>query len=175
MNYITPLTIRLVGSLHCIGLCGPIALALPLGGSPVIKRIGGLLIYNIGRIITYALMGTIFGILGKSFYIAGIQRQISVFLGIMILLGLFVPYVLSQKNKLTSIWFKVFGKLYQEMGSLIKNGSFLSLFVVGFINGFLPCGLVYLALAGALAQSEVIHGSIFMIMLELVQLPQCLE
>jgi len=163
--------IGVVGSAHCIGMCGPIALALPLGNSKGLKRIFGLLLYNFGRISTYALFGTIFGILGKTFYIAGIQRQISVFLGIMILLGLLVPYVLSQKNKLTGWWYKIFGSLYQEMSALLKNGSFFSLYIIGFINGFLPCGLVYLALAGALAQTAIIDGMLFMVMFGLGTIP----
>lgn len=171
MNFITPFMIGVVGSAHCIGMCGPIALALPLGKSSGIKRVAGLFLYNIGRITTYALFGTIFGILGKTFYIAGIQRQISVFLGILILLGLLVPYVLTQKNKLTGWWYKIFGGLYQEMSSLLKNGSFFSLFIIGFINGFLPCGLVYLALAGALAQTEIIDGMLFMVLFGMGTIP----
>ncbi len=171
MNFITPFMIGVVGSAHCIGMCGPIALALPIGSSKGFKRVSGVLLYNLGRISTYALFGTVFGILGKSFYIAGIQRQISVFLGIMILLGLFVPYLLSQKNKLTGWWYKIFGNLYREMGVLLKNGSFFSLFIIGFINGFLPCGLVYLALAGALAQTTIIDGMLFMVMFGLGTVP----
>ena len=85
MNLITPLTIGLVGSLHCIGMCGPIALALPLKGKSNIQRTFGLLLYNSGRILTYALFGTLFGLLGKSFHLAGLQRQVSVFLGALII------------------------------------------------------------------------------------------
>lgn len=171
MNFITPFLIGVVGSTHCIGMCGPIALALPLGKSSGLKRVFGVLLYNLGRIATYALFGTIFGILGKSFYIAGVQRQLSVFLGVLILVGLFVPYVLTKKNKITAWWYKIFGGLYQEMSILLKNGSFISLFVIGFINGFLPCGLVYLALAGALAQTEIIDGMLFMLMFGLGTIP----
>lgn len=171
MNLITPLTIGLVGSMHCIGMCGPIALALPIGNRSAIERTFALILYNLGRISTYALLGTVFGILGKSFYLAGIQRQISVFLGVMILIGLFIPHLLSQKNKLIGWWYKIFGNLYQEMSMLLKKGSFLSIFVVGIINGFLPCGLVYLALAGALAQTEVYNGTIFMVMFGLGTAP----
>lgn len=171
MNLITPLTIGLVGSLHCIGMCGPIALALPLKGKSNIRRILGLLLYNVGRILTYAMFGTLFGLLGKSFHLAGLQRQVSVFLGILIIVGLLIPYVLKQKNKLTGLWYKIFGSLYSEMSVLLKNGSFWSLFVIGFLNGFLPCGLVYLAIAGALAQSEIIDGTLFMVLFGLGTIP----
>lgn len=171
MNLITPLTIGLVGSLHCIGMCGPIALALPLKGKSNLQRTLGLLLYNSGRIFTYAMFGTMFGALGKSFHLAGLQRQVSVFLGAIIIVGLLIPYVLKQKNKLTGWWYKVFGSLYSEMSVLLKNGSFWSLFVIGFLNGFLPCGLVYLAIAGAIAQPEIINGTLFMVMFGLGTIP----
>lgn len=171
MNFITPITIGLVGSMHCVGMCGPIALALPLGSRSGIERSFAILIYNIGRILTYAFLGTLFGVLGKSFYLAGIQRQLSVFLGLMILFGLFLPRLISQKSKLSAWWYKLFGKLYQEMSSLLKKSSLASIFTLGIINGFLPCGLVYLALAGALAQSEIYDGSLFMVLFGLGTAP----
>jgi hypothetical protein len=171
MNLITPLTIGIIGSMHCVGMCGPIALALPLGKRTAIQRTMGLFLYNLGRLITYAFIGTLFGVLGKSFYIAGIQRQISVFLGVLILLGLVLPQLLSKTSKLTTWWYKLFGGLYQEMSMLIKNGSFSSLFIIGLINGFLPCGLVYVAVAGALAQSEIYNGTLFMVMFGLGTVP----
>lgn len=164
MNLITPIAIGFVGSMHCIGMCGPIALALPIGKRSEMGRILALLIYNIGRIITYAFLGTLFGVLGKSFYLAGIQRQISIFLGVLIIIGLLIPNLISQKNKVTTWWYKIFGNLYQEMSSLLKNGSLSAIFVVGIINGFLPCGLVYLALAGSLAQIEIYNGTLFMVL-----------
>jgi len=171
MNLFTPLSIGFIGSLHCLGMCGPIAMALPIAKHGLAKRTFGLFLYNAGRVLTYALMGMIFGFMGKSFHLAGIQRQVSVFLGVLILMGLFIPYVLSQKNKLSGVWNSIFGSLYQEMGTLLKKGSMRSLFVIGFINGFLPCGLVYLAIAGALAQSEIIDGATFMILFGLGTAP----
>ena len=171
MNLITPITIGFVGSMHCIGMCGPIALALPIGKRSGIGRSVALLIYNLGRIITYAFLGTLFGVLGKSFYLAGVQRQISIFLGVLIIIGLLIPNLISQKNKVTTWWYKIFGNLYQEMSALLKNGSLGAIFIVGIINGFLPCGLVYLALAGALAQSEIYDGALFMILFGLGTAP----
>ena len=171
MNLITPFVIGIVGSLHCIGMCGPIALALPVRTHNNFRRTIGLLLYNSGRILTYALFGTLFGFLGKSFHLAGIQRQISIFLGVLIIAGLLLPYILKQKNKLTGWWYKIFGSLYSELSSLLKNGSFGSLFIIGILNGFLPCGLVYLAIAGAIAQPEVLYGTIFMVMFGLGTVP----
>jgi sulfite exporter TauE/SafE len=171
MNLITPFTIGIVGSMHCIGMCGPIAIALPIGNKKGLKKTLALLLYNFGRITTYALIGTFFGILGKTFYLAGIQRQVSVTLGILILLSLFLPAAFSYNNKLLTWWNGLFRNFYNEMGVLLKNKSYSSLFIIGIINGFLPCGLVYLALAGALAQSEVFNGSLFMVFFGLGTLP----
>lgn len=171
MNLITPFTIGIVGSMHCIGMCGPIAIALPVGNKKGLKKTFALLLYNLGRISTYALIGTFFGILGKTFYLAGIQRQVSLTLGILILLSLFLPTAFSYNNKLLTWWNGIFRNFYNEMGVLLKNKSYSSLFIIGIINGFLPCGLVYLALAGALAQSEVFNGSLFMIFFGLGTLP----
>lgn len=171
MNLITPFTIGLIGSMHCIGMCGPIAIALPIRNKTGFNRMLGIGLYNLGRLSTYALIGTIFGILGKSFYLAGIQRQVSVTLGLVILLSLLLPYSFSQKNKVLAWWNRIFRNFYNEIGGLLKKGSFVSLFVIGIINGFLPCGLVYLALAGALAQTEIIDGSLFMVFFGLGTVP----
>ena len=171
MNLITPFTIGLIGSMHCIGMCGPIAIALPIRNKTGFNRALGIGLYNLGRLSTYALLGAIFGILGKSFYLAGIQRQVSVTLGLIILLSLLLPYSFSQKNKVLAWWNRIFRNFYNEIGVLLKNSSFVSLFIIGIINGFLPCGLVYLALAGALAQSEIIDGSLFMIFFGLGTVP----
>lgn len=171
MNLITPFTIGLIGSMHCIGMCGPIAIALPIRSKTGFNRALGIALYNLGRVSTYAVIGAIFGILGKSFYLAGIQRQVSVTLGLIILLSLVMPYSFSQKNKVLAWWNKIFRNFYNEIAVLLKNSSFLSLFIIGIINGFLPCGLVYLALAGALAQTEIIDGSLFMIFFGLGTVP----
>ncbi len=171
MNLITPFTIGLIGSMHCIGMCGPIAIALPIRNKTGFKRALGIGLYNFGRVTTYALIGALFGILGKSFYLAGIQRQVSVILGLIILLSLLLPYSFSQKNKVLAWWNKTFRNFYNEIAVLLKNSSFISLFIIGIINGFLPCGLVYLALAGALAQTEIIDGSLFMIFFGLGTVP----
>ena len=171
MNLITPFTIGVVGSMHCIGMCGPIAIALPIGNKKGFKKVLALLLYNFGRIASYALIGTFFGILGKTFYLAGIQRQVSVTLGILILLSLVLPTAFSYNNKLLAWWNGIFRNFYNEMGVLLKKKSFSSLFIIGIINGFLPCGLVYLGLAGALAQTEVFNGSLFMVFFGLGTLP----
>lgn len=171
MNLITPIAIGFVGSMHCLGMCGPIALALPLGKYSGVKRYSGILLYNTGRIFTYALLGAFFGFVGKSFYLAGFQQQFSIFLGILILLGLFIPSILPKQSWLTRWWNKLFGSLYSEMSNLLRKGSFISLFAIGFINGFLPCGLVYLGLAGSLAQIEITDSILFMLLFGFGTLP----
>lgn len=171
MNLVTPVMIGIVGSMHCLGMCGPIALALPLGKYNGAKRYAGIFLYNFGRMTTYSLLGLFFGLLGKSFYVAGFQQQFSIFLGVLILVGLFLPTVLPKQSRLTQYWNKIFGSLYSEMSHLLRKGSFSSLFGIGIINGFLPCGLVYLGLAGALAQTEINNSILFMFLFGLGTMP----
>src|SRR3974390_1678418 len=78
----------LVGSLHCAGMCGPLALALPAVGKTTPGYLSGRLAYNLGRIITYCALGLVFGLVGKTLLLAGIQRWVSISLGVALLAGL---------------------------------------------------------------------------------------
>ncbi|MCW5907153.1 MAG: sulfite exporter TauE/SafE family protein [Chitinophagales bacterium] len=158
------LSLGFLGSFHCVGMCGPIALALPLGRENRWKQIAGALVYNLGRIFTYGIFGLIFGLLGKGFVLGGYQQALSIILGIIILLGLLLP------TKVTSVFglTKVIQPLVQEVKSLLsglfRQKSFGTLFLIGLLNGLLPCGLVYLGVAGAIATGDVVKGSLFMMM-----------
>lgn len=88
---IAAITLGLLGSFHCIGMCGPIALALPVHHLPTPDKVVGLLIYHIGRALVYSLIGAFFGILGMGVVLAGYQQALSIGLGVIILLGLFFP------------------------------------------------------------------------------------
>jgi sulfite exporter TauE/SafE len=82
---IAALTLGFLGSFHCLGMCGPIALALPTGKAKGLKKTGLIISYNFGRMITYSFLGLIAGFIGKSFVIAGFQQIFSIVLGIAIL------------------------------------------------------------------------------------------
>src|ERR1035441_277600 len=87
MDLWTAFLLGLVGSLHCAGMCGPLALALPAAGNTTAGYLLGRVAYNTGRIITYCLLGIVFGLAGWTFLLAGLQRWTSIALGAAALLG----------------------------------------------------------------------------------------
>jgi uncharacterized protein len=172
MEYWTAFTIGLLGSFHCVGMCGPIALAIPIRQTDWLSRIIGTVIYNAGRVSTYALFGAIFGLLGKGIQLAGIQQWVSIGLGIVILLYFGLPYLSSKfgvKHNIINVGFV--SKLKGAFGSLLQSKSTGSLFLLGLLNGLLPCGLVYLVIAGAIAAATPQQGSLYMAVFGMGTLP----
>lgn len=168
------LSLGFLGSFHCIGMCGPIALALPLGRESKVKQIAGGITYNMGRIFTYGIFGLLFGLIGKGFVIGGYQQILSIALGITILLGLLLPSRVTSFFGLTKVIFPMVTKVKSLLGKLFGQKSFASLFLIGVLNGFLPCGLVYLGVVGALATGDAVRGSLFMMMFGAGTLPAML-
>lgn len=141
----------LIGSLHCVGMCGPIAMALPFGGSSGWQYYAGRLLYNGGRIVTYTLLGALAGAFGESLQLAGLQQTVSIVSGILILLLLVLPNVVKGKAASFLGTDKLMNWVRQKLGYFFGKKSFGSLFMVGLLNGLLPCGFVYIALAGAIS------------------------
>lgn len=163
MEYlITALTIGLVGSLHCIGMCGPIAVALPPEGESKAKFYSGRLLYNIGRVVTYAFMGAFFGMLGIGAHLAGWQQEISIILGALIIIIVLLPQSVNNWFAKLPVISKATEKLKSAFSVYLKKDSVGAMFIIGIINGFLPCGLVYVAIAGAIASGGIIEGVLFM-------------
>jgi uncharacterized protein len=158
MEYATAFVLGLVGSLHCAGMCGPLALALPVAGQTAGGYLIGRVAYNLGRIVTYCLMGLVFGALGRTLLLAGIQRWLSISLGVLLLAGLITSRKLALWRPVTAL----VGQLKNRMSALLRQKSLGSLAVLGLLNGLLPCGLVYVAAATATANGSVIGGVGFM-------------
>lgn len=167
-------TLGFLGSVHCIGMCGPIAMALPLSNAGKLKRATGAFVYNFGRAFTYALLGGLFGLLGKGFVISGYQQILSISLGVILLAALLFPNQLSSQFGLTKVIAPLVAKVRYLLGSLFKQKKLSSLFFIGVLNGLLPCGLVYVAVAGAIATGEAGKGSIFMALFGLGTIPAML-
>lgn len=158
----TAFLIGLAGSLHCIGMCGPIAVALPGGADSKLAQLWGRALYNVGRIITYALLGLGAGLIGRTVHVSGYQQVLSIALGVLILLAVILPSkfgAILTGAKLHARLFQPFKKLW---GKLFGRNSAGALFTVGLLNGFLPCGLVYVALAGAISTGSVVDGALYM-------------
>jgi sulfite exporter TauE/SafE len=169
--YILAIVTGLITSLHCIGMCGPIAVALPLGNKNWIGKAGGTLLYNIGRTITYALIGAMFGLLGQGIRMAGFQQWASIIIGALMILSVLFPALFKDKRKIESFFFGYTGKLIGKFRKLFSNSSYISLFLIGLLNGLLPCGPVYVAVAGALNTGNMLSGIIFMILFGLGTIP----
>jgi hypothetical protein len=166
----TAFVLGLFGSLHCAGMCGPLALALPAAGRNAAGFFAGRLAYNLGRIVTYCAIGIVFGLLGKTLLLAGIQRWVSVTLGVLLLAGLLTSRKLAVSLPLTFL----VERLKSRMGALLRQRSFASLLVLGLLNGLLPCGLVYVAAAAAILAGGVLAGAQYMLCFGLGTVPMML-
>jgi hypothetical protein len=171
---LSALVLGLMGSFHCVGMCGPIVLALPLHGNTVQQKIYGGLLYNLGRTVTYALMGAIFGLLGQGLRLVGFQQVVSVIMGSAMVISVLFPALFRNQYDLQKSSFKLVGKLKKSIVDLFSVRSFQSLFFIGLLNGLLPCGLVYIAIAGAIATSSVTTGIWYMVLFGLGTIPMLL-
>jgi len=152
----------LIGSFHCVGMCGPIAVALPINNQSWSSRLIGTLLYNLGRAITYAILGAIFGVLGEGIQLGGFQSWVSIIMGIMMILSVFFPILFRNTAFMNQFIYGYVSKLKSQLGPLLHSRSLGSLFIIGLLNGLLPCGLVYVALALAIATGSVSSGAMFM-------------
>ena len=161
----------LISSLHCIGMCGPIAMMLPVDRNNPAKKVIQIMIYHIGRLTAYASLGLVFGILGKGFYMAGIQQNISIIVGVLMITIAIVPERLFMKYNFSKPVYKIISKVKSSLGSQFKRKSPDALFTIGLLNGFLPCGMVYAALFGAIAMQDVTLGVSYMLLYGLGTIP----
>ena len=161
----------LISSLHCIGMCGPIALMLPVDKNNPEKKALQILTYHIGRIMAYASIGVVFGLLGRAFYLAGFQQYLSIFAGIAMIDIAIIPERILARYNFSSPIFKVISQIKTSLGKRFKNPSFSSLFTIGLLNGLLPCGMVYAAVFGTLAMSNLGHGIGYMVLFGLGTIP----
>lgn len=152
-------------------MCGPIAMMLPVSKNNQSKKVMQIFTYHIGRISAYSILGLVFGFFGKGLFIAGLQQQMSILVGILIILFVLIP-----QNKLGSLNFlkpvyKLTSKLKKGLGAQFKKQDIKSLYLIGFFNGFLPCGMVYVALFGALATQNVLLGMLYMALFGIGTIP----
>jgi hypothetical protein len=171
MELFSALFLGLLGSLHCAGMCGPIAVALPLNSQSWFSRILGGLLYNIGRTITYILLGAVFGLAGMGLALGGMQQWTSVIVGIIMILSVLIPRLAPLNKLFIKATGPFTGNLKKAFGRLFKERTFTSLFSIGILNGFLPCGLVYIALAGALVMSHFYQGALYMLLFGIGTIP----
>ncbi|MBZ0242385.1 MAG: sulfite exporter TauE/SafE family protein [Bacteroidales bacterium] len=167
----TALTIGLIGSFHCIGMCGPIAVALPVGNRTTAGKFIGALLYNLGRAVTYGVLGALFGLLGKGIEMAGFQQWASIILGVVMILSVLFPFLFRGKISVDQLLSGYAARLIAKFRELFGRTSYKNLAVIGLLNGLLPCGLVYVAVAGAINTNKVVNGIAFMFVFGLGTIP----
>jgi len=154
----------LFGSLHCVGMCGPLALMLPIHHLSNLKRFTALLLYQLGRLITYSLLGLLFGFAGRRIYIAGFQQWFSIGMGILIVVIL-IAYYVYHKNIQPPFISRLNNRVQKFIIVILQSRKTrFSFLLLGMANGLLPCGMVYVAIAGALTTSAITNGVLFMAM-----------
>ncbi len=165
--FLSGFSIGILGSFHCIGMCGPLALALPVENSG--NKTASILLYNIGRALSYTAMGVFFGLIGESFAIFKLQQILSIIAGVFIFVIL-----LSDKIGNPHVFFlsRFTQKIKTKLSTYLKSEkTCLSYLNIGIVNGFLPCGLVYIAIAAAIATGSIFNSAMLMFAFGLGTLP----
>jgi sulfite exporter TauE/SafE len=159
-GYITAaLILGVAGSLHCIAMCGPLVTALE--SVSLQKRwTAPQFMYHAGRWTTYAVLGLAVGFVGQGFATLGLQRWSVLIAGITMIIFLFLP---TLTHRIKFPFYGITNRLRTTMGNALQSRKLAHRFVFGLLNGLLPCGLVYTALAGSLAAAEAWKGSLFML------------
>lgn len=167
MIFFTAFLTGLLGSFHCVGMCGPIALVTPQVGNSMWQKVIGKVIYNLGRIITYSILGGVIGYFGFGLKLAGLQQSISLFCGVFIMVFVGIKFIKPQWLNGNGLGINT-GKI---LGKLLTQKNYTSLLSIGLLNGLLPCGFVYIALVGSLATQSAKDGALFMALFGLGTFP----
>ena len=168
---ISALGLGFASGFHCIGMCGPIALSLGLTKKQATNYYLQNLTYQFGRIVTYTFLGAILGIIGQGFQMAGFQQYLTI--GVGVLLIVMALFSFGGKDFASKIPFLsgFLLKVKMNLGKLLQKADYKSRFSTGILNGFLPCGMVYMALTASLAAGGIWQGSLFMALFGLGTLP----
>lgn len=166
----TALLLGLLGSIHCIGMCGPIAFMLPVDRNNQVKQFFQVISYHLGRLTSYSFIGLVFGFLGRGFQLFDFQQHLSIATGsLMIILVLFPGIV--KKLKINGVIIRFISRVKNRLGQELTNKKNDTFFTIGFLNGFLPCGLLYMAILGAIATHHILLGSLYMFLFGLGTIP----
>ncbi len=149
-----------LGSWHCIGMCGPIALMVP--GARGKNRIFSILLYHGGKILAYVAIGSMLGLVSAFITSFKIQAIITIATGMIIALLAFIPAILNYVERKGYQFFSPLIQIKNQLAKALNKNKIEYGFYIGFLNGFIPCGMVYVAAIGSLAQPSLVDGMIFM-------------
>lgn len=160
-----------MGSFHCVGMCGPIAFMLPVDHNEPAKKLFQVFLYHLGRLSSYSLIGLIFGFLGKGLYVFGLQQRLSIIIGVLMIVVILIPYNTFSKYNFSRPIYSFLSKIKSQLGKELQRKSPDTFLTIGFLNGLLPCGLVYMALLGSIATANPWLGALFMALFGLGTVP----
>lgn len=168
---ISALGLGFASGFHCIGMCGPIALSMGLTKKQATNYYLQNLTYQFGRIFTYSLLGALLGIIGQGFEFAGFQQYLTIAVGVLLIIMALFSF--GGKDFASKIPFisKFLYKVKFNLGKLLQKADYRSRFTTGILNGFLPCGMVYMALTASLASGGIWQSATFMAIFGLGTLP----
>lgn len=178
----TLLTLFLLGFLggtHCVGMCGGLSSAFVLQLPPHISRIKLILLLNLGRLGSYALIGALMGALSQSTLLLNETRLFQMILFVaanvlLLLMGLYLAGIFAGAAHIERIGKPIWRKLNPFLNKLLPIQSLKSALLVGALWGWLPCGLVYNAALYALSSQSAGQGALYLLAFGLGTLPNLL-
>ncbi|MBC8768300.1 sulfite exporter TauE/SafE family protein [Arenibacter sp. BSSL-BM3] len=168
---LSALIMGLMGSFHCIGMCGPIAFMLPVDHNKPAKKLMQVFLYHLGRLTSYSILGLIFGFLGKGLYVFGMQQRLSIIIGVLMITVILIPYKTFNKYNFSKPIYSLLSKVKSRLGKELQKKSPDTFLTIGLLNGLLPCGLVYIALFGSIATASPWLGALFMVLFGVGTIP----
>ncbi|WP_072032225.1 sulfite exporter TauE/SafE family protein [Crocinitomix catalasitica] len=166
---ISAFLIGLLGSWHCIGMCGPIALMIPNAKGK--SRLWSILLYHGGKIMAYVIIGLLMGILTVAITSFKVQAIITIAVGVFMAILALTPLLLRKLEERGLHLYNPIRKIKQNIAqSSAKQKLEYSLYI-GFFNGFIPCGMVYMAALGALVQESMLDTILFMVFFGIGTMP----
>lgn len=168
---VSAIALGFASGFHCIGMCGPIALSMGLTKKQAANFYLQNLTYQFGRIFTYSLLGALLGIIGQGFEMAGFQKYLTITAGALLII--MAVFSFGGKDFASKIPFlsKFLYSVKMNLGRLLQKADYRSRFTTGLLNGFLPCGMVYMALTASLAGGGIWQGALYMALFGLGTLP----
>lgn len=168
---VSAIALGFASGFHCIGMCGPIALSMGLTKKQAANFYLQNLTYQLGRIFTYSLLGALLGIIGQGFEMAGFQKYLTISAGALLII--MAVFSFGGKDFASKIPFlsKFLYSVKMNLGKLLQKADYRSRFTTGLLNGFLPCGMVYMALTASLAGGGIWQGALYMALFGLGTLP----
>jgi sulfite exporter TauE/SafE len=152
-------------------MCGPIAFMLPVDRSNSTRKVFQIFSYHSGRLLAYSIIGLIFGLVGKRLYIFGIQQQLSIIIGILMIVVVLTPVKTFKKYNFSKPNYRLIYAVKTKLGKALKKKTADTFLTIGFLNGFLPCGLVYMAVLASLAMQNALYGGFYMMLFGLGTIP----